>query len=224
LIVTTTESCRESARAGYQKRNKMKISIRLEEEKDYRKVEHMIREAFWNIYKPGCDEHLLVHKMRKVSAFVKELGFVANEGDRIVGNIIYSKEKVINGKKHQFEVLCMGPIAVLPVYQGRGIGSRLMNYSIAKAKQLGYKAIIIFGNPNYYHRFGFINAKEYGIQTALGENFEEFMALELYDGGLKGISGKFYEDEVFKIEKDELEIFEKDFPHKEKLVTDTQLK
>lgn len=202
----------------------MNISIRLEEENDYRNVEYLTREAFWNIYKPGCVEHLIVHKIRKVPAFVQELCFVAYDNDKIVGNIIYSKAKVINSKDHEFEVLCMGPIGVLPSYQGQGIGSLLMNYSIEKAKQLGHKAIIIFGNQNYYQRFGFINAQEYGIQTSWGENFEEFMALELYDGGLNGISGKFYEDEVFKIDQDELEIFEKDFPYKEKRVTDTQLK
>jgi predicted N-acetyltransferase YhbS len=199
------------------------ISIRLEEENDYRNVEYLTREAFWNLYKPGCDEHLIVHKIRKVPAFVKELSFVACDGDKIVANIIYSKAKVINNN-NKFEVLCMGPIGVLPSYQGQGIGSLLMNYSIDKAKQLGYKAIIIFGNQNYYHRFGFINAEKYGIQTSWGENFEEFMALELDDGGLNSISGKFYEDEVFKVEKDELDIFEKEFPYKEKRVTDTQLK
>ena len=91
-------------------------------------------------------------------------------------------------------------------------------------QQLGYKAIIIFGNAEYYHRFGLSDAKEYGIQTSWGDNFEAFMALELYDGGLNGISGKYYEDAVFEIEKEELEIFEKEFPYKEKHVTDTQLK
>jgi predicted N-acetyltransferase YhbS len=202
----------------------MTISIRLEEENDYRDVEFLTREAFWNLYKPGCDEHLFVHKIRKVPAFIKELSFVACDNNKIVGNIIYSRAKVINDKNHEFEVLCMGPIGVFPSYQGQGIGSLLMNYSTEKAKQLGHKAIIIFGNHNYYHRFGFIDAKEYGIQTSWGANFEEFMALELYDGGLHGISGTFYEDEVFKIDQDELEIFEKEFPHKEKLVTDTQLK
>lgn len=202
----------------------MNISIRLEKENDYRDVEYLTREAFWNVYKPGCDEHLIVHKIRNVPAFIKELSFVACDKDRIVGNIIYSKAKVINDENKEFEVLCMGPIGVLPSYQGQGIGSLLMKYSIEKAKQLGYKAVIIFGNPKYYHRFGFINAKEYGIQTSSGENFEAFMALELYDGSLNGISGKHYEDEVFKTEKEELEIFEKEFPNKEKLVTDTQLK
>ena len=183
----------------------------------------MIREAFWNLYKPGCDEHLIVHKMRKVPAFVKELSFVAVDDDKIVGNIIYSKAKVVNHNHKEVEILCMGPIGVLPSYQGQGIGSLLMNHSIEKARQLGYKAVILFGNPRYYQRFGFANAKEYGIQTSSGENFAEFMALELYDGGLQGISGRFSEDEVFQISKDELEIFEKQFPYKEKRVTDTQL-
>jgi predicted N-acetyltransferase YhbS len=205
-------------------RSMMNISIRLENENDYRDVEYLTREAFWNLYKPGCDEHLVVHKIRKVPAYVKELSFITSDNDRTVGNIIYSKAKVINDENKEFEVLCMGPIGVLPSYQGKGIGSLLMNYSIEKAKQLGYKAIIIFGNPEYYHRFGFVNAKEYGIQTSWGENLEAFMALELYYGSLNDISGKFYEDEAFKIERDELEIFEKEFPYKEKLVTDTQLK
>ena len=202
----------------------MNISIRLEEEDDYRPVESLTREAFWNLYKPGCNEHLLVHKIRKVPAFVKELSLVACDGDKIVGNIIYSKAKVINGENKEFEVLCIGPIGVLPAYQKQGIGSLLMNHSLEKAKQLGYKAIIIFGNPDYYHRFGFVDARECGIQTAWGENFSAFMALELYKGSLNGISGKFYADKVFKIDEDELEIFEKEFPPREKRVTDTQLK
>ena len=202
----------------------MNIFIRLEEENDFRSVEYLTREAFWNLYKPGCGEHLIVHKIREVPAFVKELDFIACDKDRIVGNIIYSKAKVINHENTEFEVLCMGPLGVLPTNQGQGVGSLLMNHSIDKAKQLGYKAIIIFGNPNYYNRFGFINAKEYGIQTSLGENFEAFMALELYDGSMNGIYGKFYEDKVFEIEKEELEIFEKEFPYKEKCITDTQLK
>ncbi len=202
----------------------MDLAIRLEEESDFRNVEYLTREAFWNVYQPGCVEHLLVRKIRGVPAFVKELSLVACDDGKIVGNIIYSKAKIIAGNHQEFEVLCLGPIAVLPAYQGQGIGSLLMNYSIDKAKQLGYKAAILFGNPDYYHRFGFVNAEKYGIQTSSGENFEEFMALELEDGNLNDISGKFYEDEVFKIENEELEIFEKGFPYKEKLITDTQLK
>lgn len=202
---------------------RMSISIRQEEEKDFKIVEYMTREAFWDLYKPGCDEHLVLHKIRKVPAFVKELDLVACEEDRIVGNVIYSKAKVVNKENREFEVLCMGPIAVLPSYQKQGIGSLLMDHSLEKARQLGHKAIIIFGNPDYYQRFGFRNACEYNIQTSTGENFDAFMALELYDGSLQGISGKFYADEVFETKAEELEEFEKGFPHKVKHVTETQL-
>jgi len=117
----------------------MNISIRLEEEKDFKSVEYRTREAFWDLYKPGCDEHLVVHKIRKVPAFVKELDFVAYDKDTIVGNIIYSRAKILNEESKEFEVLCMGPLTVPPSYQKQGIGSLLMNHSIERARQLGYK-------------------------------------------------------------------------------------
>ncbi|MCY6958343.1 GNAT family N-acetyltransferase [Clostridium brassicae] len=194
----------------------MNISIRLENENDFRNVENLTREAFWDVYKPGCDEHLVVHKIRKINAFIKELDFVACDKEKIVGNIIYTKAKIINENNEEFEILCMGPLGVLPPYQGKGIGTLLMKHSIKVAKTLGYNAIIIFGNPNYYHRFGFENAEKYNIQTSWGDNFEDFMALELYEGSLERISGKFYEDSVFKTNKEELNSFEKQFPCKKK--------
>ncbi|WP_432664438.1 N-acetyltransferase [Wukongibacter baidiensis] len=201
----------------------MNISIRLENKNDFRNVENMTREAFWDMYKPGCDEHLVVHKIRKTKAFIKELDFVACDEEKVVGNVIYSKAKVISENNDEFEVLCMGPLGVLPSYQGKGIGTLLMKHSITVAKALGYNAVIIFGNPNYYHRFGFENAKNHNILTSQGDNFEAFMALELYEGSLDGISGKFYADSVFEIDKDELNIFEKQFPNKEKHFSDKQL-
>lgn len=202
----------------------MNISIRLENENDFRNVENIIREAFWDVYKPGCVEHLIVHKIRKVSAFIRELDFIACDGEVVIGNIIYSKAKIINEDNEEFQVLCMGPIGVLPSYQGKGIGTLLIKHSINVARTLGYNAIIIFGNPNYYHRFGFENAQKYNIQTSWGANLEAFMmVLELYEGSLKGISGKYYEDSVFEVDDEELNIFEKQFPYKEKHITDTQL-
>jgi predicted N-acetyltransferase YhbS len=200
------------------------IIIRLEKLEDYSEAENLTREAFWDLYKPGCDEHLVLHKIRNAPAFVGELGFVACDNNKIVGNIIYSKAKIVNSKGEESIVLCMGPFAVLPSYQKKRIGSLLLKQSVKRARELGYKAVIIFGNPDYYHRFGFKNAKEYSIQTSSGENFEPFMALELFENSLSGIQGKFYYDPVFEVKKDELDLFEKGFPFREKHVTDTQLK
>lgn len=200
------------------------LTIRPELLSDYRETENMVREAFWDVYKPGCNEHLVLHKLRDAAAFVKELDLVACVGDKIVGNIVYSEAEIADGEDQRSIVLCMGPLSVLPAWQGKGIGSSLMKQSIDKARSLGYKAVVIFGDPGYYHRFGFKNAKEYNIQTPQGENFDAFMALELFENGLSGIQGKFQEDPVFQPENSELERFDKDFPYKEKHVTDTQLK
>ncbi len=202
----------------------MNVSIRLEAAEDYRAVEELTREAFWDIYRPGCCEHLIVHKLRETPAFVRELSYLACNDESIIGSIIYSRAKVVNEENKEFEVLCMGPLSVLPSLQGKGIGSLLMNYSIAKAREFGFKAVIIFGNPKYYQRFGFRNAEQHGITTSSGENFDAFMALELFKGALTEITGKYYEDKVFEINDEELEVFEREFPYKEKHIRDSQLK
>ncbi len=194
----------------------MSITIRRENENDYAEVENLTREAFWNMYRPGCVEHLIVNKLRKVLAFIYELDLVAISDDRIVGHIIYSKAKVVDKDGMEYDVICFGPISVLPPYQNRGIGSALIERTISIAKDLGYKGIIIYGDPDYYHRFGFKNAGRFGITTAEGANFEAFMALEVYKGSLKGVTGKFQEDQVYKVDEVEVEEFEKRFPYKEK--------
>lgn len=190
--------------------------IKLEEEKDFKRVEFITREAFWDLYGPGCDEHLILHQLRKSPAFVKELSYVLWKDNQIVGNVVYTRGKIVDQNQKVHEVLCVGPISVLPEYQGRGIGSRLLEETLKKAKKLGYKGVILFGNPKYYRRFGFRNAKIYGIQTAEGENFDEFMALELEEKGFLGVRGKFHIDKAFKVEEAALLDFEKGFPPKEK--------
>lgn len=196
----------------------MDISIRQETKDDYRIVENLIREAFWNVYKPGCDEHLIVHKIRKTNAFIKELDYVACDGYKIVGNIVYSKAKIIDENNKIFEILCMGPLGVLPSYQRKGIGTLLMKHSIESARALGFNGIVIFGNPKFYNRFGFENAKKYNIKTSWGANFDAFMALELYPKSLSDMSGNFFEDPAFETNKEELEIFEGEFPHKKNML------
>ena len=114
------------------------------------------------------------------------------------------------------EVICFGPISVLPSYQGKGIGGKLIKHTSEIARVMGFKAIVIFGNPSYYHRFGFDPAEKYGIQTADGKNFEAFMVKELSSGSLQGVSGRFFADEAFNVNNEEFELFDQAFPPKEK--------
>jgi len=201
----------------------LNITIRLSEPADFRETENVTREAFWNLFQPGCDEHLILHQLRESEDFVPELDLVAIIGNQIVGNIVYSRA-ILRNEDSEYSVLCMGPLCVLPEYQCRGIGMRLMEASIDKARDLGYLAVIIFGHPGYYQRFGFREAGEYGIQTAEGKNMEAFMALDLRGGGLPDISGRFYESGAFQSKKEILEDFEKGFPPKEKKVLPGQFR
>lgn len=202
----------------------MKLEIRNTTVQDFRITEDITREAFWDVYKPGCDEHLVLHQLRGSPDYVKGLDFAAIVDNRIIGHIISSKARIIDANGKESEVLCVGPLCVLPEFQHQGIGSELMQRSISTARNMGFSAMILFGNPDYYHRFGFKNAAQYRITTKDNQNFEPFMALEIQDGGLSKVTGKFYEDKAFEINSEALEEFEKDFPYREKHVTGTQLK
>ena len=198
--------------------------IKKTNENDFSHTEFITRESFWNLYKPGCVEHLILHNLRKSKCYIHELDLVAMSGNEIVGHIISTKAKVIDSQNKLHEVLCVGPLSVLPEFQKQGIGSKLINKSITTARESGHSGMILFGNPDYYHRFGFRNAVEYGITTKDGQNFEPFMALELQAEGLSNVNGRFFEADEFETDSDELTEFEKQFPYKEKLVTDTQFK
>ena len=202
----------------------MKPIIQPANKKDFSITENLTREAFWNVYKPGCDEHLVLKKLRNSKSYISKLDLVAVFENKIVGHIISTKAKVIDSQDFENEVLCLGPVSVNPEFKKNGIGSKLINESIKVASELGFSGIILFGNPEYYHRFGFKNAENYRITTKDGQNLEPFMALELQWNGLKNVSGRFFEDECFSTNETELVEYEKQFPFKEKIVTETQLK
>lgn len=201
----------------------MEITINQTEKKFYFQTENLTREAFWNVYKPGCDEHLILHNIRKSEHYIKELDLVAFFDQQIIGHIISTKAKIIDPMNLEHEILCVGPISVLPEFQNKGIGSKLIEYSISLAGRLGFTGMILFGNPDYYHRFGFRNAEEFEITTKDLQNFEPFMALQLQEKGMEKIKGKFYEDTAYTVDQAELTEFEKKFPEKEKKKTKTQL-
>ncbi len=193
----------------------MSLILRATKKEEYRLTESVIREAFWDLYRPGCEEHLMVHQIRKTSDYIPDLDYVAVEDDQIIGHILYSKSKVIGDSCEQ-DLICFGPVGVLPAYQKRGIGGQLIKETLNIAKGKGYRGVGILGSPAYYHRFGFVNAERFGITTSDGSNFDAFMMIELFPDSLDGIKGKYYESTGFEINKDALELFDREFPPKEK--------
>ena len=200
----------------------MEIQIRNEKEKDYREVEELTREAFWNLYVPGANEHFIVHNLRKSKNFIKELDFVAVYEDRIVGNIIYTLSYIEDESNKKHEVITFGPVSVMPEFQNKGIGRKLIEYSIKKATDLSYKAIIIYGYPDYYSKYGFKGGKNYGICTPEGTYMKALQVLELQENALNGIHGKFLQDDGFYPDESESEKFDKTFTDKEKMITNSQ--
>lgn len=199
--------------------NRKDVVLRNETISDYRIVEELTREAFWNHHVPGCNEHYLLHIMRKADSFIHELDFVAVVNGKIVGNIVYTKAKILGDNGDCHNVVSFGPISVLPAFQGKGIGSILIEYSKIVAKELGYKAILIYGDPDYYSRFGFIAAENYSIGTSDNMYAVPLQAQELYSGALSNISGRFIEDEIYEIDEIAAKEFDIGFPPKQ-LVSD----
>jgi predicted N-acetyltransferase YhbS len=197
------------------------IVIRLEEPQDYRAVEEVTKAAFSypeRIARSqiGCPlEHYMVHLLRKTDG-IKELNFVAERNGAIVGHIIYSHAYILQPDNSKISVLNFGPLSVHPEHQRTGVGSALMRHSISQAKALGYGAILFFGRPEYYPRFGFVDAKEFGITTREGYNFPAFMAMELKTNYLKDVSGKFYESPIYDddINREQAKSFDLEFSSK----------
>ena len=199
----------------------MNIELRLEEEKDYFIVENITREAFWNHHVPGCDEHLLIHNLRKTNEFIKKLDFVAINNNKIIGNIVYVKAKIINNDM-EYTVLTFGPISVLPEYQNNGIGSKLINHTVKISKEMGYKCIIIYGDPEYYKKFGFNESKQYKITNMDKKYPAALLVLELYPNALNRIEGIFDEGKAYEVDSNEMEEFDKNFIKKDKGYSKTQ--
>jgi len=194
----------------------MNLYIRKTKHTEFFTTVNLTREIFWNLYESGCRDHFILHKYRKSNDFVEELDVVAIFQDEIVGHMISTLAKVISDDQKEHEVLHVGPVSVDPKFQNQGVGTEMINYSIKEARKLGFNAMILFGNPNYYKRFGFKNAKEYSITTQDGKNYDPFQVLELQEKGLAPIQGKFIIPESIEVNEEDLNQFEEQFPYKEK--------
>lgn len=198
------------------------IKIRLETPEDYKITEDITREAFWNRFQPGADEHYLLHQIRKSNDYVHELGFVAEVNGIVVGNIAYTKSSILDISGNLNQVLTFGPISVHPNYQQRGIGSTLIRHSLKVASSLGYSGVVIFGDPRYYGRLGFRCAERYDITTRSGQFSLCMLAYPLQPGAFDHIAGAFQESIAFENFMEGFEEFEKQFEEKEKFVTESQ--
>ena len=200
----------------------MDISIRNEKKSDYRTVEELTREAFWNLYVPGCVEHFVLHNLRNHKDFIPDLDFVAEKEGQIVGNIVYARGKLVDTKGAEKEVVGFGPVSVLPALQKQGIGGVLIRHTINLAKEMGYPAIFIYGDPRYYSRFGFHCAEKYDIKTFDDKYAVALQALELKAGALKKAAGRFIESPAYEVDEKKLGDFEAAFAYKEKAEADSQ--
>ena len=195
------------------------LTIRLETEKDYRAVEELTREAFWNVYKPGADEHYYVHMMRNHPDFIPELAFVLELDGKIVGNIMYTKAWLENEKGERKEILSFGPLCVAPEYQRQKLGKILIEHSFEIARKMGYDVNINFGNPGNYVSRGFVSCKKKNVSFVVDGNFPTaLLVAELVSGALDGRKWMYIPSTAADCCEDTaaVEAFDATFPPKEK--------
>lgn len=192
------------------------VEIREECPSDWHQTEEMTQDAFWNKHQQGCDEHLLVHELRKSPDYLPHISRIAVKDGEVIGTIMYSKSTVEDGE-HTHDVITFGPLCVKPQWHGCRVGEMLLKETMKLAAEAGYPGIVIFGEPDYYPRLGFQTCDRFGITTADGKNFDAFMGIELIPGAMKEIRGRFHEAQVFEtLTKEKAEAHNKNFPPKKK--------
>lgn len=192
------------------------ITIRNETPNDYKRVETITRKAFWNLYIPGCIEHYLVHVMRTHPDFLPQLDFVLEDDGQIIGNIMYTKAKLIDETGAKKTILTFGPVCILPEYQRKGYGKRLIAYSLEQAVALGYDVVVIFGNPDNYVSSGFKSCKRYNISLANGAYPSAMLVKQLKPGVLNGRKWVYQQSPVMEIDEQEAQRFDAELEPMEK--------
>ena len=198
------------------------ITNRKERKEDYEEVENLTRQAFYNVYMPGCVEHYLVHIMRNHEDFIPELDLVIEKEGEIIGNVMYTKAKLIDEKGEEKEILTFGPLSILPKYQRQGYGKMLLEHSLQKAKELGFDVIVIFGSPSNYVGRGFKSCKRYNISVENGTFPTAMMVKELKEGVLDGRKWIYYDSPVMKIDEKKAKEYDNTLEKMEKKHTPSQ--
>ncbi|MBQ6634670.1 MAG: N-acetyltransferase [Ruminococcus sp.] len=206
--------------------NKNDCIIRLEKKKDHREVESLIRDSFWNVYRPGCYEHYVIHRLRDDPAFVKELDLVMEKDGVIIGQNMFMKTVIETDDGRIIDVLTMGPICIAPELKRKGYGKKLLDCSLEKARELGFGAVLFEGDIGFYGKSGFDYASRSGIRYHdLPEDADSsfFLCKELISGWLDGVTGVYQTPQGYYVSDKEVEEFDKGFPYKEKLKLPGQL-
>ena len=195
-------------------------TIRLEKPEDYREVENLVRESFWNVYRPGCSEHFVIHVLRDDPAFVRELDFVMEKGGELIGQNMFMRTVINADDGRVIPVLTMGPIGITPELKRKGYGKKLLDYSLEKAAAMGFGAVLFEGNIGFYGHSGFSYARSFSIRyhdLPEGADDSFFLCKELIPGYLDDVTGVYRTPQGYYVDDADVEDFDKAFPHKEKL-------
>ncbi|MCQ2511623.1 MAG: N-acetyltransferase [Lachnospiraceae bacterium] len=206
--------------------NKNNITIRIEKKEEHREVENLVRESFWNVYRPGCLEHYVLNQLRDDPDFIAELDFVMEENGKLIGQNIFMKAVIKADDGRDIPIMTMGPICIAPALKRKGYGKILLDYSLEKATAMGCGAICFEGNIDFYGKSGFTYASEFGIRyhgLPEGEDASFFLCKELIPGYLDGITGEYATPAGYFVDEAEADEFDKAFPYKEKLKLPGQL-
>lgn len=206
--------------------NKNNITIRLEKKEEYREVENLVRESFWNVYRPGCLEHFVLNQLRNNPDFIAELDYVMELNGKLIGQNIFMKAVIKADDGRDIPIVTMGPICITPELKRKGYGKVLLDYSLNQAARRGFGAVCFEGNIDFYGKSGFTYAGEFGIRyhgLSEGEDASFFLCKELIPGYLDGITGEYETPAGYFVDEAEADEFDKSFPYKEKLKQPGQL-
>lgn len=206
--------------------DKNDVIIRLENKSDEFIVENLIRDSFWNVYRPGAYEHFVMHLLRDDKDFIKELNFVMEKDGKIIGQNVFVKANLKIDNGDILPISTMGPICISNEYKRKGFGKILLDYSLKRAKEYGIKAIFFEGNYDFYNKSGFTYAREFNIRyhgLPSGSDDSFFLGIELEKDYLKGKAGEYQTPNIYMVDEKDVDDYDKKFPYKEKLKLDTQI-
>lgn len=200
--------------------------IRKEYPSEHYEVENLVREAFWNVYRPGCLEHYLIHCLRNSEAFIPELDLVMENNGQLIGQVVGMKAEIKADDGRVIPILTIGPIGIHPDFKRKGFGKKLLDYTLTQATEMGFGAVCFEGNIDFYGKSGFSYASNFGIRyhgLPQDEDASFFLCKELKEGYLNGITGEYTTPQDYFVDEAECDVFDKQFPFKEKLKLPGQL-